>query len=88
MAITIFQTVFGVVLAGSLVILLGLVATHAFDVLSCRNMVHLGWAIYGLAYAGVIAIAFFMLSVGSISYNFCDYFNQTLTVQVSYNKLG
>jgi len=51
-------------------------------------MVHLGWAIYGLSYIGVIAVTFFVLSVGSISYNFCNYFNQMLTAQVSYNKLG
>jgi hypothetical protein len=51
-------------------------------------MVNFGWTIYGLAYIGVIAITFFTLSVGSISYNFCSYFNQMLTVQVSYNKLS
>jgi hypothetical protein len=51
-------------------------------------MVHLGWTIYGLSYTGVIIVTFFSLSVGSISYNFCTYFNEMLTVQVSYNKLG
>jgi len=86
--VAVFETVFGVVLAGSLVILLGLVATHVFDVLACRNMVHLGWAVYGISYVGVIAITFFVLSVGGISYNFCTYFNEMLTVPVSYNLLG
>jgi len=51
-------------------------------------MVHLGWTIYGLSYVGVVVVTFFTLSVGSISYNFCTYFNQMLTVQVAYNKLG
>lgn len=85
---TVFEAVFGVALTGSLVILLGMVATHAFEILSCRKMVHLGWAIYGISYVGVIAVAFFVVSVGSISYNFCRYFNEMLTEQVSYNKLG
>ncbi len=51
-------------------------------------MVHLGWSVYGLAYVGVIGMTFVLLSVGSISYNFCSYFNQMLSVELSYNKLG
>ena len=82
------QSVLGVVLGSSLIMLLGLVATHAFDVLGCRNMVHLGWTVYGLAYIGLIATAFLLLSLGSVSYNFCTYFNQMLTLQLSYNQLG
>lgn len=85
---TVFQAVFGVALAGSLLILLGVVSTHMFDLLTCRKMVHLGWTIYGLSYIGVILVTYYLLSVGSISYNFCEYFHSMLTVQVSYNKLG
>lgn len=86
--LTIFQAVFGLALAGSLVVLLGVSATHLFDLLACRKMVHLGWTIYGLAYFGVIVVTYYCLSVGSISYNFCNYFHDMLTVQVSYNKLN
>lgn len=84
----VFQIVFGVALTGSLIILLGVASTHLFDLLSCRKMVHLGWTIYGLSYAGLIIVTFYTLSVGSISHNFCDYFDDMLTVQVSYDKLG
>jgi hypothetical protein len=80
--------VFALALTGSLLALLGVVATHVFDVLSCRKMVHLGWTIYGLAYVGVIIVTFGVLSVGSISYGFCTYFNSMLTNSVSYNLLG
>ena len=72
---TIYQAVWGLALTGSLLILLGMAATHAFEILSCRKMVHLGWTIYGVSYIGVIAVTFFLVSVGSISYNFCNYFN-------------
>lgn len=51
-------------------------------------MVHLGWTIYGLGYLGVILVVYYVFSVGSISYNFCSYFNDMLTVQVQYDKLG
>ena len=51
-------------------------------------MVHLGWTIYGFTYIGVIIVVYHVLSVGSISYNFCQYFNEMLTVQVSYDKIG
>ena len=86
--LTIFQAVFGLALAGSLVILLGVASTHLFELLNCRKMVHLGWTIYGLAYFGVIVVTYYSLSVGSISYNFCGYFHDMLTVQVSYNRLS
>lgn len=86
--LSIFQSVFGLALAGSLVVLLGAASTHLFDLLACRKMVHLGWTIYGFTYIGVIVVAFIGLSMGSISYGFCQYFHEMLTVQVSYNKLG
>lgn len=49
---------------------------------------HLGWTIYGWCYIGLILVTYYLLSVGSISYNFCSYFESMLTVQLSYNKLG
>lgn len=74
-ALTVFQAVFGLALTGSLVVLLGVASTHLFDLLACRKMVHLGWTIYGLAYIGVIVVTFFVLSVGSVSYGFCEYYD-------------
>ena len=71
---TVFQAVFGVALTGSLVVLLGVASTHLFDLLTCRKMVHLGWTIYGLSYIGVIIIVYYTMSVGSVSYNFCQYY--------------
>lgn len=41
-------------------------------------MVHIGWTIFGLAYVGVIALTFVLLSVGSIGYGFCNYFSVML----------
>ena len=87
-SLTIFQAVFGLALAGSLIILLGLSATHLFGLHNCRYMVHLGWTIYGLTYFGVIMVTYQLVSVGSISYNFCRYYKDMLNVQVSYDKLG
>jgi hypothetical protein len=51
-------------------------------------MVHLGWTIFGLAYIGVIIITFFLLSVGSIGYGFCNYYNSMLNNQTAYAQLG
>lgn len=82
------QAVYGLALTGSLILLLGVASTHLFELISCRKMVHLGWTIYGLSYFGLIYLTYNLLSLGSISYNFCTYFEQMLTVQVSYNKLG
>ena len=87
-ALTIFQAVFGLALAASLIVLLGVASTHLFDLLTCRKMVHLGWTIYGLTYLGAILVAYYTLSVGSISHNFCNYFNEMLTTQVHYDKLS
>ena len=68
------QGVYGFVLAAGLLILLGVISVFVFDLLTCRKMVHLGWVIFGLAYAGVLAVAFVTLSVGSLGYGFCGYY--------------
>ena len=56
--ITVFQAVYGVVLAGSMVAMLGVLASHVCSLLTCRYMVHLGWTIFGLAYVGVLIVLF------------------------------
>lgn len=51
-------------------------------------MVNLGWAIYGLTYFGVIALVFVFLSLGSVGYTFCSYYDSMINSQASFNKLG
>lgn len=58
--------------------LLGAIAAHLFNLYTCRSMVHIGWTIFGLAYVGVIALTFVLLSVGSIGYGYCNYFSTML----------
>ena len=72
---SVFQGVLGVVLAGSMVAMLGVISTHVCNLLTCRYMVHLGWTIFGLSYVGVLLVLFEVLSVGSIGYSFCNYLN-------------
>lgn len=85
---SVFQGVFAFVLTGSILTILGVISSHVFGVFSCKNLVHLGWNIFGLAYIGVIAITFATLSVGSIGYGFCSYFSSMITTEASYSKLG
>lgn len=83
-----FEGIYAFVLTGSLLTLLGVISTHVFKVFSCRTMVHLGWTIFGLAYVGVIGLTFVLLSVGSVGYGFCGYFNIMLNDQTAFAKLG
>lgn len=83
-ALSVFQGVFAFALTGSLLALLGVVATHLFDLFTCRRMVHLGWTVFGIVYIGIIVVTFFVLSVGSIGYGFCEYYKTMLTDQSAY----
>lgn len=82
------QGVYGFVLAAALLILLGVISVFVFDLLTCRKMVHLGWVIFGLAYAGVLAVAFVTLSVGSLGYGFCSYYEVMLNNQTQFSRLN
>ena len=88
MGLSAFQGIFAFAITGSLIALLGVLATHLFELSICRRMVHLGWTIYGLIYAGVIIVTFTSLSLGSIGYGFCSYFDLMLTDSTSFNLLG
>jgi hypothetical protein len=68
------QGVLAFIVAASILILLGVVATHSFELLSCKASVHLGWIAYGITYFGIIAISFMLLSLGGISYSFCQFY--------------
>jgi hypothetical protein len=76
------------VLTGSLLVLLGAISAHFFNLFTCRSMVHIGWTIFGLAYIGVIILTFILLSVGSVGYGYCNYLQVMLTDQTAYAKLG
>ncbi len=78
------EGILGFVLAGSLLMLLGVAATYCFGLYSCRNSVHLGWVAYGVTYFGVIAITFLFLSLGGISYQFCQFYGGLVTNNVSF----
>ena len=74
---------------GSALILLGLLATHKFEMFGCRSSVHLGWIIYGLTYSGVVVLTFDFLAMGGIIYNFCQWYGELLNTQsafVSYSN--
>lgn len=71
----------GLILAGSIFILFGVISTHILDIMACRSMVNLGWVIYAFSYFGVVALTFIFLSMGSVGYTFCNYFDQMVTNQ-------
>lgn len=81
------EGVVGLVLAGSVFILFGVISTHILDIMACRSMVNLGWVIYGLMYFGVIALTFIFLPMSSIGYTFCNYFDQMVTNKAEFNRI-
>jgi hypothetical protein len=78
----------GLILAGSIFILFGVVSTHILDIMACRSMVNLGWVIYALSYFGIVALTFIFLSMGSVGYTFCNYFDKMVTNQAEFNRIG
>ena len=78
----------GLILAGSIFILFGTVSTHILDIMACRSMVNLGWVIYAFTYFGIVALTFIFLSMGSVGYNFCNYFDQMVTNKAEFNRIG
>jgi hypothetical protein len=75
------QGIFGIVLLASIVSLLGIISTHIFDVLTCRRFVHTGWVIFGFIYFAILLVLFILLSVGGLSYHFCQYFGSIIKSQ-------
>lgn len=39
-------------------------------------------------YTGILVLAFITLSMGSVGYNFCVYFNSALTQESEYTRIG
>jgi hypothetical protein len=82
------QGILGFVLAASLLILIGIIGTHFFELYNCKTMVHLGWVAYGVTYFGVVALCFIFFSLGGISYQFCQFYEGMLTNSNSFNQFA
>ena len=82
----IVQAIFGVILLGSLVSLLGIISSHIFELYGCKQMVHGGWVLLGFMYFAVVGVLFIFLAVGGLSYNFCDYYGSIITTNKGYTS--
>lgn len=51
-------------------------------------MVHCGWFLYSLMYFGMLVLAFITLSLGTVGYYSCQYFNASMTNSTQYQKIG
>ena len=69
------QAILGFILAASLLLIMGIVATHSLSLTGCTTSVHLGWVTYGITYFGIVALSFIFFSFGSISYQFCQFYS-------------
>lgn len=65
------QGTLGLILAASLLLILGVIAIHCFDFYTCKTSAHLGWIAYGVTYFFVVILCFLFFSLGGISYQFC-----------------
>ena len=69
------------VLLSSLMLLLGVVSSHVFDLFSCKKMVNGGWCLLGVIYVGVVGVMVSLLVVGGVSHVFCGYFKGVIEHQ-------
>lgn len=81
------EGVLGFTLVAALLGLMGVFATHLFDIYNCRLMVHLAWVIFGISYLGVVALTFIFVPGGSVAQQTCTYFNKSLTNQTEFQRL-
>ena len=58
----------------SLMLLLGVISSHIFDLFTCKTMVNGGWCLLGLIYIGIVLIMISFMVVGGVSHVFCNYF--------------
>ena len=82
------QVVVGLILVGSLAILIGSVSIQVLDIYDCRHFLHFGWVLFGITYFGVVFIAFFALPMGSLGYAFCDYYAGMLSNQTDFQLIS
>jgi hypothetical protein len=78
------EAILAFVMMGSCLILVGVIATHSFEIYGFKTCVHLGWVTYGITYFGILAICFFFFALGGLSYSFCQFYGDIITNQVSY----
>jgi hypothetical protein len=78
------QGVLGFILAASLLMILGITATHRLDLYACRTSVHLGWVTYGVTYFGIVVLSFIFFSFGGISYQFCQFYGGLIGSDTSF----
>jgi hypothetical protein len=80
----VIQAVFGVILLGCLISLLGIISSHIFELFGCKNLVYGGWVLLGLMYFAVLGVLFLFLTVGGLSYSFCEYFGEIIGTRTGY----
>lgn len=68
------QGILGILIISSILILLGVLATHYFEIYGCKACVHLGWMFYGLMYFGVLMLTFIFFAAGGVTYSFCRFY--------------
>jgi hypothetical protein len=69
------QIIVSVCLVGTMLSLIGSFSTAIFRILECRKMVHLAWVIFSFSFVGGLILMYLFISVGSIGYGFCSYYN-------------
>jgi hypothetical protein len=87
-ALYLIQAILAFVIMGSVFMLMGVIATHCFEIYGCKTCVHLGWVSYGITYFGILIIGFFFFALGGLSYSFCQFYGGIINSQVSYTSFS
>jgi hypothetical protein len=72
------QIIIAFILVGTMLALIGSFSTATFQILDCRKMVHLGWVIYAMSFVGGLILMYLFVSLGSVGYGFCQYYDGLL----------
>lgn len=81
------EGILGFVLVAALTGVMGVFATHLFDIYNCRLMVHLSWVIFGVSYLGVIFLTFLFVPGGSVAQQTCNFLQKSLTNKTEFQRL-
>jgi hypothetical protein len=87
-ALYLIEAIIVFIMVASVLILTGVVATHFYEVYSCKTCVHLGWVTFGITYFGVVVIAFFFFAMGGLCYSFCEFYSGLITAQSSFSSFA
>lgn len=88
LGIYVIEALFGTILLATLITLLGLISTHIFDIFACKKMVNAGWALFGIQYFALLVVLFVFLTIGGVSYCFCQYFGTAINSQNSFTSFS